>query len=456
MNKLAKRAWFAMVLAGALLLGMAVVIVRYMVSAPDWVTFQSSPHVYSNGVMNSGVITDRSGTVVLNATSGRSYAESESVRKAMLHLLGDREGNITPFLLNEYGAELVGFDRLNGTYSTTDESAVMKLTISADVQKAAYAALDGRKGTVGVYNYKTGEILCAVSSPSFDPDNVPDIAGNPDTYDGAYYSRFLYAKYAPGSVFKVLTAAAALEEIDDISARTFTCTGSIEIAGETLVCNGVHGTVTFEQALAQSCNCAFAEIAGELGANTLTKYARRSGVAEQLHFDGVNTAAGSFDLSKAGKYETAWAAIGQYNDQINPCSYMVFMGAIANGGKAAEPYFVEKITRGNSSKYEASTEMTGRMIEKDTAAALAEMMHYAVENVYGTWNFAGLDACAKSGTAEVGEGKQPNAVFTGFVRNSQYPLAFIVVVENGGSGSAVCTPIISRVLSTCIVAMDSD
>lgn len=71
MNKLAKRAWFALALAGVLLLGMGVIVVRYFIDSPDWVTFQNSPHVYTDGVMNSGKIVDRGGTVVLDATNGQ-------------------------------------------------------------------------------------------------------------------------------------------------------------------------------------------------------------------------------------------------------------------------------------------------------------------------------------------------------------------------------------------------
>lgn len=87
MNKLAKRAWFALALAGVLLLGMGVIVVRYFIDSPDWVTFQNSPHVYTDGVMNSGKIVDRGGTVVLDATNGKSYADSASLRRSMLHLL---------------------------------------------------------------------------------------------------------------------------------------------------------------------------------------------------------------------------------------------------------------------------------------------------------------------------------------------------------------------------------
>ena len=344
MNKLAKRAWFALALAGVLLLGMGVIVVRYFIDSPDWVTFQNSPHVYTDGVMNSGKIVDRGGTVVLDATNGKSYADSASLRRSMLHLLGDREGNITPFLLQEYGSELVGFDRINGTYSTGKREGQMMLTVSADVQRTALAALDGRKGTVSVYNYKTGEILCAVSSPTYDPDDVPDVEGNPETYEGVYVNRFLHATYTPGSVFKLVTAAAALDEIPDIGSRTFTCEGSAVIGGETIQCNGVHGTLNFEEALAHSCNVVFGEIAAELGPKTLMRYAEQVGVTRRYSFDGTTTAAGSFDVSNAAESELAWAGIGQYTDQINPCQYMTYMGAIANGGSAAEPFLVKEVT----------------------------------------------------------------------------------------------------------------
>lgn len=264
MNKIAKRTWAALALAGVLLLGLLIIVVRYMVDSPDWVTFQNSPHVYTDGVMNSGRIVDRSGTLLLDATNGKTYAESGTLRRAMLHLLGDREGNIPAFLLAKYGDELIGFDRFNGTYSTGEREGRMELTLSAEAQKAALNALDGRKGTVGVYNYKTGEILCMVSSPTFDPDDVPDVAGNPETYDGVYVNRFLYGDYTPGSIFKLVTAAAALEQIPDIEQRSFFCEGSAQVGAETVICNGVHGEQDFQSALANSCNVAFAEIAAEL------------------------------------------------------------------------------------------------------------------------------------------------------------------------------------------------
>lgn len=453
MNKLAKRAWFALVLAGVLLVGLLVIVVRYFRDSPDWVTFQNNPHVYNNGVMDSGTIVDRDGTVLLDATDGRSYADSETLRKAMLHLLGDTQGNITPYLLNEYGDDLIGFDRINGTHHSGSGSGVLRMTLSADVQRTALNALNGQKGTVGVYNYKTGEVLCMVSAPTFDPLNVPDVNADPERYDGVYVNRFLHATYAPGSTFKLVTAAAALSEMDDLQSRTFHCEGSAQVGSETVICNGVHGDVTFEQALAQSCNVAFARLAKELGPETLTRYVERIGITESITFDGLDTKRGHFDLSDATTYEAAWAGVGQYTDEINPCQFMVYMGAIANGGEAALPHLVESVTFGEKERYQAETEMTDRILSGQTADALAEAMHYAVVNNYGEWNFGGLYAGAKSGTAERGEGQAANALLAGFVQDPDYPLAFFVVVEGGGSGSAACTPIVQQVLNACIAAM---
>lgn len=443
MNRLARRAWFTMVLAGALILGMVIIGVHYFTDAPDWVMFRNS----------GGTVVDRSGTLVLDATDGRSYAESETVRKAMLHILGDSQGNIPAYLLDEYGDELVGFDLLNGTYHSGERSGRMQLTLSADVQHAALDAMGDYKGALGVYNYKTGEILCMISTPTFDPTSPPDVQGNPERYDGVYVNRFLHATYTPGSTFKLVTAAAALEEIPDIRERTFYCEGEQEIGGETVVCNGVHGTVNFEQGLAQSCNVVFGEVAAELGADTLSRYAEQLGVTDSLSFDGFITRRGSFDLSRASVYETAWAGIGQYTDQVNLCQYMTFVGAIANGGVAAKPYLVENVVFGETEKYAVKPELLPRALSAETADELAEMMHYAVVNQYGEWYFSGLYAGAKSGTAERGEDQTANALLVGFTQDENCPLAFVMVLEGGDGGSSVCAPVISQVLNACVVAM---
>ncbi len=454
MNKLSKRAWLTMCLALVLLGGVFLIVIRYSIYAPDWAAYRSiATATGKTETVTAYAVTDRNGTLVLTEENGRTYHAKANVRKSMIHILGDKYRWIDRVLFREYGDELSGFNRITGTYNSQNAKGNLKLTVSAQVQAAAQDALAGRKGVVGVYNYKTGEILCMLSSPNYDPDNVPAIDGDDPAFEGVYVNRFVSSLYIPGSTFKLVTAAAALEQIEDIRNRDFYCEGAVVIGGETIVCNSSHGDISFRGAIARSCNVVFAEVAVELGADVLTRYAKEMGVADSYSFDGYTTARGSIDLEAAGHQSIAWAGIGQYTDLINPCQFMVLMGAIANEGKAAKPYLVKEVAFGEKTEYEAKTIMTGRLLEEDTARELAELMHYAVTNTYGEWNFAGLYAGAKSGTAEQGNGEASDALLTGFVQDEDYPLAFVVIVEGGGYGSTTCAPIIRQVLDACVVAM---
>ncbi len=454
MNKLSKRAWLTMCLALVLLGGVFLIVIRYSIYAPDWAAYRSvATAAGKTETVTSYTVTDRKGTVVLTEDSGRTYHSNTAIRSSMIHILGDKYRWIDRVIFRKYGDELSGFNRINGTYNSQNATGNLTLTVSAQVQAAAQDALAGRKGVVGVYNYKTGEILCMVSSPNYDPENVPAIDGSDPAYEGIYVNRFVSSVYIPGSTFKLVTAAAALEQIEDIENRSFHCDGSVVISGETIVCNSSHGDISFRGAIARSCNVAFAEIAVELGADTLTRYAKEMGITDSYSFDGYSTARGNIDLEAAGHQSIAWAGIGQYTDLINPCQFMVLMGAIANEGVAAKPYLVKEVSFGEKTEYEAKTKMTGKLLEEETAKELAELMHFAVTNTYGDWNFAGLYAGAKSGTAEQGNGEASDALLTGFVQDENYPLAFVVIVEGGGYGSTTCAPIIRQVLNACVAAM---
>ena len=457
MNRVARRARFSMILIFVLIGGLLFFTGDFLIHGKNWVVFSGSPHVYNGGNLNCGVILDRDGEVLLDMTEGRTYAEDESLRRATIHILGDRYGNISAPALSEYSSQMVGYDLVNGIYTVNGQGGEAALTVSASVQKAALEALGDRRGTVGVYNYKTGEILCMVSSPNYDPDDVPDIAGDTTgAYEGVYMNRFTQSTYVPGSIFKLVTTAAALESIPDIESHTYYCGGTYDIGGDTVVCAGYHGTVTLGEALTDSCNCAFAQIALEVGADRLNKYAKQFGITEPLEFDGITTAEGNFDVLHAADVNVAWAGIGQYTDQINPARYLTFLGQIANGGKAAEPYLVSKVSSGAFSSYRAHTTMTDSVMSSSTASTLAEMMRDNVVNSYGDWRFPDIRVCAKTGTAEVGGGREPNATFAGFALDSDYPLAFIIVVENGGEGATNGIPIAASVLQACMDVMDRE
>lgn len=454
MKKVSGRAIFPLILAIVLLAGTVLLCVRYFAKADEWVTFSGSPHVYTGVNLDGGIVTDRDGTLLLDSTDGRTYSADAVTRTATMHLLGDRYGYIQAPLLGSFADDMIGFDKINGLYGAEGTEANAALTLSAAAQTAAYQALGNYHGTVGVYNYKTGEILCAVTSPSYDPDNMPDVeADTSGAYDGVYVNRFFQAAYTPGSIFKIVTLAAAIETVPDWENLTFTCEGKTIIGGQEIICEGVHGTITLKQALAHSCNVAFGELAGKVGTKVLMEYAEKLGLSESFECDGIPVKAGTVDLKDADAGDLAWAGIGQYTDQVNALTFMRAMGRIAGGGTGADPYLMAKITRGEKTAYEAKTETSSRALKAETAAKLTEYLRNNVATMYGDWQFGGLNVCAKSGTAEH-EGETADAMFAGFCVDENCPLAFVVFVENGGSGSAVAAPIAAKVLQVCAAAIN--
>jgi len=456
MNKVSKRAWIILIAALVILSCTVLFFSRYMSHAEEWVTFPGSPHLYSGINPDIGTVQDGSGLLLLDATGDRTYSEDLWIRQSTLHLLGDRQGFIESPLLGNYAESMISYDPVWGLEISEELPSAAQLTISAEVQKTALTALAGRKGTVGVYNYKTGEILCAVTSPTFDPDNIPDIAGDTTgLYDGVYVNRFFRSSYTPGSVFKTLTATAALAEIEAVESMTFLCEGETIIDGERIVCAGYHGYQDLATALRNSCNVAFGELTVLLGAETMTEYAEMAGINSSLSFDGIRTAAGSFDVSKAGAGSLAWAGVGQYTDLVNPCQFMTFMGMLANDGEAAQPYIMQRITAEDGVTYEAQTTYLQSGLDPAVTRNVAAMMRDNVVYVYGTGQFPDVTVCAKSGTAETAEGKSSTALFSGFVQDDTYPLAFIVVVEEGGTGASAAAPIAGQTIAACIEYLDS-
>ena len=443
---------FILVLVG----GMCFFLYEYATKSDDWVIATGSPHVYSNSNIGCGVVTDREGLLLLDTRDGRAYSPDLDIRQSTLHWVGDRSGNISAPALANYAKEMAGYDLLNGVYSYGGAGGEATLTISAQVQAAALKALGDRKGTVAVYNYRTGEILCAVSTPTFDPNNVPDIAGDTTgRYEGVYLNRFTQSTYIPGSIFKIVTTAAALDTVPGIETMTFTCYGILEYGIDKVTCERAHGAQNLEMAMANSCNCAYAQIAELVGADTMMEYVKKYGITASVSFDGITTASGNYDVSRAAPVELAWSCIGQYTDQINPCAFLTFLGAIANGGTAVNPYVVAEITVGEDTTYRAKSQPMPRIMSAELAERIQELMRNNVLVKYGADRFAGLTVCAKSGTSELGGDLTPNAMFAGFVADADYPLAFIVVVENGGYGATTCIPIISTVLAACRTALDN-
>ena len=441
MRKIEKRAGVCLLLVLALLLGIGVFSFRYVTRGGDWAAWFP---VFS-GRAASGRVLDRDGDILscIDDSGRRVYYANPVVRQATVHAVGDLQGRIGSGALTAFSDKLSGYNLLTGLYTLTGTGKDLYLTMDAHLNYVAHQAMWGRSGTVAVYNYKTGEILCMYSAPNFDPENPPSEADAPE---GAYVNRFLSALYPPGSVFKIVTLVAALEYLPGVEDRLFSCTGVTDVGGEAITCIHAHGDQTLTDALANSCNGVFAALAAELGAERLTAAAEQLGLTSVYEINGQPIAQGVVDLTGAAAGELGWAGVGQHTDLVNPCAVMVAMGAIGNGGQAAIPQLLLKT--GRFGLY--GKKMTEQLIDPAAARTVADMMANNVHVTYGDWRFPNMDICAKSGTAEVGDGKQPHAWFAGFLRGSDTPYAFVALVENGGSGAQAAGDVAAAVLNTLV------
>ena len=456
MKLLKRRAAALLFLILLMVFGMFVFTSEYVKKGPTWVQHYSNKHLYAEGkALASGTIYDRNGEVLFQLNEGNAeYHQDKYVRIALLHAVGDGRGNIATSAQVRFKERLSGWNLVNGAYRFKGQLPPMgtDLTLSLDAKlcETAYRALNGRKGTVGVYNYETGEILCMVSSPSFDPEARPDIEKQAEKYEGVFMNRFLSATYTPGSVFKLVTAAAAIDKVEGIETQTFHCEGKKQIGEDVVTCQEVHGDITFEEALAESCNIAFAEITEQVGAANLQKYADKTGMNTALLLDGIETAKGYIEVKEAKDADLAWAGIGQANDLVNPLNFMAYMGAIANDGVRVAPRIKKVPAQELLSLLPDLGNKKERLLSKETANQLKVLMRNDVTSGYGEQAYEGLMLCAKTGTAEIGEGLAPHAWFAGFLDLPEYPLAFVVVVENGNSGIGAAAPVAAKVLHDAI------
>ncbi len=436
-------------LAAICVAGLIFFVVEIFSNGGTWSTSYINKHIYKDGKLTTaGKIMDREGVVLAQSKDAqRIYNSDMNTRTAMLHTVGDTANAISTSVQNVYRDELVGYNPITGLSlnEAVGYGNNIKLTLDSDICAAVYKAMANRHGSALLYNYKTGEVLCMVSTPSFDPENPPtsdEINSNLDTYDGVYVNRGLSSSLTPGSIFKIFTSAAAIENIPDIFSRTFVCKGSLDVEGDTITCMSHHGKISFEEGLSESCNIVFAELAMELGKDKMTYEATKMGCNKNLSLDRITLAQTHYDVKNASKSDLAWSGIGQYTDTVNPMHMLMFMGAIANDGVPVVPYMVEKVSTVFGIPLQQGFGKTGeRMLSDNTANKLKEMMRYTVKNNYGDSMFPGLSVCAKTGTGETSKNEEPNAWMIGFSEDEDCPLAFVVVVEHGGYGSRAAGPI---------------
>ena len=454
MKRILKRSTLILVFTLLFIGGASFFCVELVFNADDWANQPYNAHISGNGGLEqAGAVYDRNGTV-LAKTQGtdRVYNENYSVRVGLLHTVGDNSLNISTAVQSKYRSQLTGYSLIWGLNmpQSLRTSHDITLTVDANASAATYDALSayGKQGACVVYNYKTGEVISSVSTYSYDPEAPPEInEDNEHEYEGVYLDNVLSSSYTPGSIFKLVTAAAAIENIPDLFERTWYCEGHEDIGGQEVRCvdGEAHGTLDFYGALEHSCNIVFAELAVELGPEKMTAAAEKMGINLSYEIDDVSTAKGHYDVSKATTNELAWSGVGQYNDEVNPMQMAILCGAIANGGNSVNPTYIKSGTGDLLKMIGLNDTKSRELLKSSTASTLSQSMP--------SYTFGSLSVRAKTGTAEVGDEKSPNAWMVGFSTDEDCPLAFACVVEDAGFGSQYARPVAETAMQSAAQAL---
>ncbi len=445
-----KRAYVFYAVILAFFAGVVFLVSSIYTNGEEWATNRANRHLYSrsNTVLSAGPVVDIRGTVLAQTEDNkRIYNEDAELRKAMLHVLGDTNGFISTGTQNLYSEALSGYSFVDGVYSLKNDGIGPELVLNLDGEacKIAYNALGEFNGAVAVYNYKTGELLCSVSKPTYDLVNKPDDVNTNPIYDGAYLDKVISGIYTPGSIIKIVTAASAIENIPDIYERTFDCNGEYVVTeGQRgIVCNDNHGTgLSFEDAMNKSCNAVFAQIAVELGPEKLRATAEAMGFNTSLQAREIRLKTSRFKPAVSDKLELGWAGIGQSTTLVNPCHFLAIMGAIANGG---EGYAPDRIHSMKGSPEGQRTPQVMVSLNPETAKQLDLLLRSNIEKEYGDERFPGLQMCGKTGTAQI-TGATSHSWFVGYSQREDLPLAVVCIAENAGSGMKTAVNVSNEVM----------
>ncbi|WP_262107122.1 penicillin-binding protein 2 [Arthrobacter sp. Marseille-P9274] len=481
MNQAIRNTWIIAIAMFALLFGSLTVVQFFEaddLNANDW----NSRTLYKDFDKNRGAILVAGNPIAESVPSSDDEFEFQRV-------YNDPElyGPLTGFYSLVYGAtqmesamngELSGssndffYDRILQLFSGSQVAgASVELTIDPELQKLAYDSIpDGVKGSIVVMEPKTGNILAMVSKPSFDPNqlaghNTDEVAANMAELEevpglSPFTNPATESLLAPGSVFKLVDTAAALESGKYDENSKLDNPAELPLPGTNVsLPNFVNGgcsartTADFSFALEQSCNTPFAQIAMDLGEDAIADQAAKFGFGESYNIP-VNVTASQFPTGMSDDL-LAQAAIGQYDVRVTPLQVAMMTSAIANDGMLMKPNLVRTVRAPDLRVLDSpKPEELQRSLSAENAQLIQQWMVNAVDR--GIANRAaipGVEVAGKTGTAELLAGSEGNnSWFTGFAPADDPEAVVSVVIEDVdlATGSQLTSPSARQLLEAVL------
>ena len=363
-------------------------------------------------------------------------------------------------------------DRAKSLFTgTQNKGASIETSINPRMQETAYRMLGGMSGSVVAIEPSTGRILAMVSTPSYDPGALTghdssdasrayqELAGSADN---PMLNRATSQLYPPGSTFKVVVAAAALEsgqyspDSEIPAGASYTLPGTAyDMTNATAAGDGVNGKISMQDALAYSSNTAFSQLGVSLGGKAIADQAKKFGYGSTITLDGTNSS-GSPMRAVASRFpaeqtpdKIALASIGQGDTLATPLQDAMIAAAVANGGKLMQPTLVDRVRSSDLSVISETTpSVYSQTFSADTSQALTEMMEGVTTKSYPDLQIPGMQVAAKSGTAQIGAGNTSNdGWMIGFAPADKPKVAVAVVVHGISSyGMEIAGPIMKSVM----------
>lgn len=420
------------------------------------------PILYEKRIQRGTIISSDGVVLATNRKRGEGYER--------IYPKGELAANITGFYSAKYGRaglELTYNDYLSGQNKVSSIDDYIKrllgkeapgndltLTLDMGLQAVAHKALGSRKGAVVALNPKTGAILALVSRPSFDPNTIDSnwksIANDPD---GVMVNRATQSRFTPGSSFKIISAAAAIEDGGISTSTVFNAPAQLKIYGGKVTNYGNTGLgkIPFEEAFAKSVNTVFGQIGRDLGGGKLVEKSRAFGLNAEIPFDLPAIKSTLPEAADMDELEVAWTAVGQGRVGVSPLMMVLVGAAVANDGIIMEPYLVEKASEFDGNVvFERTPRAWLHPITKETAGVMRSLMEMVVNK--GTGRSAQIDdvrVAGKTGTAEVGK-DAPHAWFVGFTPAEDPKIVVAVIIENGGTGGKIAGPIAKQIIAASL------